>query len=188
MMLQCKKCGEDKEVHLFYFDKQKGKSRTACKECYNAKVKVWQDNNRDKVRGYVRTSCKKAYDRDPEKYKAKSRYKRAIDPEKARAITNKSYKKIYTERYAQERARLNNNSASRKRATPLWLSAIEKAMIQEIYDVAKAKTMQTGIKHHVDHIMPINGVNSCGLHLPWNLQVLTASENCSKKNKVLEAA
>jgi hypothetical protein len=188
MILQCKKCGEEKEINLFYFDKQKGKPRTSCKKCHNETVKIWQNNNREKVRGYIRMSCKKAYDKNPEKFKEKSKLKRQENPEKTRKIVNKSYKKIYAKRYNQERARLNNLSASRRRATPRWISAIEKAMIQEIYDVAKSMTMQTGIKHHVDHIMPINGVNSCGLHLPWNLQILTAFENCSKKNKILEAA
>lgn len=185
-MAICSKCGQEKEVTLFYFRKETGKLRNECKVCFNKAAAKWQAENREKVKGYVRKACKKAYNNDPEKFRKKSRDKRKKNPQLAREIVNKSYKKIYYSRREQERARLNNLSAKRRTATPSWLSAIEKAQIQEIYDVARAKTMQTGIQHHVDHIMPVNGEASCGLHVPWNLQILTAAENCGKKNKVME--
>lgn len=73
--------------------------------------------------------------------------------------------------------------AARLKATPLWLDASQKAEILDIYKKARQLQDSTGIKHHVDHIVPLQGANVCGLHVPWNLQVITASENLHKSNK-----
>jgi len=80
-------------------------------------------------------------------------------------------------RYVASRA---NRRARQEEATPSWLTAIHKAQIQEMFEIAKAKETQTGKKYHVDHIIPINGGDVSGLHVPWNLQLLTATENLSK--------
>jgi hypothetical protein len=180
----CSKCNQDKDPSSFYLRKDNGKLRAECKICFNEKSVVWQKKNREKVRGYVRKSCKAAYDRDPEFYREKKRISRNLNPEKSRMIVRKSYAKVYQKRYDSERARLNANSAARRRAAPSWLTAIQKAQIMEFYDIARCLTVQTGIQHDVDHIMPIKGEASSGLHVPWNLQILTKSENCAKKNKV----
>jgi len=66
-----------------------------------------------------------------------------------------------------------------KIATPKW---IDLKKIEKIYNIASQKTMKTGISYHVDHIVPITSSVVCGLHVPWNLQILTESENCSKQN------
>jgi 5-methylcytosine-specific restriction endonuclease McrA len=77
---------------------------------------------------------------------------------------------------------------AKRNACPPWVYSARDLcdQLRYFYEEAKRLTEQTGIAHHVDHIVPIQGVTVCGLHVPWNLQVLTASENCSKQNRLLE--
>jgi hypothetical protein len=181
-MQVCRTCGELKPVSCFYLRKDVGRYRTECKDCWCARTSFWQAVNSDKVRGYVRKSCKKLYDADPEKFREKSRAARAANPEGKRATVRQSNKKRYYENYDNERIRLNIRAAARRRASPPWLTKVQKDEIKALYAEARRLEKETGVKWHVDHIEPLNGLNVCGLHVPWNLQLLTASENCSKKN------
>lgn len=52
-----------------------------------------------------------------------------------------------------------------------------------IYDECRRITKETGIIHHVDHIVPLMNKLVCGLHCSGNLQILTAEENMAKHNK-----
>ena len=55
--------------------------------------------------------------------------------------------------------------------------------IEQFYIEARRLTEETGVNYVVDHHWPINGKVSCGLHVPWNLRVITQRENDSKGNK-----
>lgn len=72
--------------------------------------------------------------------------------------------------------------ARKLKATPTWLSDEQKAEILCFYDLARDCQITTGEKYHVDHIVPLKGENVCGLHVPWNLQVLPADLNIAKSN------
>jgi len=66
------------------------------------------------------------------------------------------------------------------RATPRWLSAEQKAETQRMYRWAKRLTAWTGELHVVDHMVPKIGKTVCGLHVPWNLQVMHWRPNAVK--------
>jgi hypothetical protein len=60
-----------------------------------------------------------------------------------------------------------------KIATPQWANL---KAIEQIYKNCPKN-------NHVDHIIPLNGKNVCGLHVENNLQYLDKIQNLSKSNK-----
>lgn len=60
-----------------------------------------------------------------------------------------------------------------------------KPQIEAIYAECARLTLATGIRHEVDHIVPLNHPDVCGLHVPWNLGILTATENRVKGNRLI---
>lgn len=75
---------------------------------------------------------------------------------------------------------------SKLSATPVWLTEEHHQEMVYLYQEAQRLTQETGINHHVDHIMPLKHDKLCGLHVPWNLQILTQTENLKKSNKIKE--
>jgi hypothetical protein len=138
----------------------------ANRDTKNASDRKWRKANPEKL----------WWKRNPEENK-----KRMVVASKEWRIRNPNY---HHEHYLQNKtmyvAARARRRAAQENATPKWLTAIDKAQIQEMYDVSVARETQIGVKHHVDHMIPIMGKKVSGMHVPWNLQVITATENLSK--------
>lgn len=143
--------------------------------------------------------------KDPERYKeivakAKSAFRsRHPGREYAQfreALSDPEKWVAYRERYNEWHRRAHQRDPAKKyalnaerrgrrgRATPKWLTEGQRNAMLEIYRAARAM----GAGWHVDHIVPLNGVDVSGLHVPWNLRIIRAEENLRKSNKLSAAA
>lgn len=67
-----------------------------------------------------------------------------------------------------------------KNQTPRWAN---RRAIDAIYAEARRLTIETGVPHQVDHIVPLLGRSVSGLHVEYNLRIVTATENAAKSNR-----
>lgn len=77
-----------------------------------------------------------------------------------------------------------NYKAKRLRATPTWLTVNHKKEIRTFYNLAKELEWLSDGTLEVDHIIPLQGKNVSGLHVPWNLQIIPKSINSRKRNNL----
>lgn len=103
--------------------------------------------------------------------------------EKHRDIINAKRKEYVKNNRAKINARKAKYRSIKLQATPRWLTKDDFKKIEDFYTEARKLSLQTGVQYHVDHIAPLRGNLICGLHVPWNLQILTAKENRLKRNK-----
>jgi 5-methylcytosine-specific restriction endonuclease McrA len=133
-----------------------------------------------KADGKVRAEAhrRKWREANPDKISAQNKRWAEKDPARRKAHNKKGYKKHYAKNPEYYAAKTDK----RRRGMREWpCSEVEKLMIKYRYEDARRLTKETGIEHHVDHIIPLA---KGGPHLPWNLQVITKTENLSKGAKI----
>ena len=119
-------------------------------------------------------------------YREKNK-ERLIVYEKERYVRRKESRAIYIKKWSTENKDKVNAISARRRAaklnaTPAWA---DKEAIDRMYTVSNFLTNKLGEPHHVDHVIPLQGKNICGLHVEYNLDVIPAVDNLSKGNKIV---
>jgi hypothetical protein len=161
-------------------------SSGVCVEC----ARIWERENRQK-----RTDQRRElYAQDPETHRAQSARWKADNPEKVREMANdwghrnpdkkraarlrrKEKANAYRREWIKHRPELTRSQAARRRAALLQRTVLgHDEELRRIY-------AECPDGHEVDHIVPLQAPDVCGLHVPWNLQYLPMRENRAKGNR-----
>ena len=191
-MKKCLVCNKEKPLDEFYkrTDSPDG-FRNDCKECRKqASLKNFYENQEHK-----NAKNMEAYWRRKEKLPnlwadvyAKRREK-SLQQSKAYYVVNseviKSRQRLWSKTNRGTANALGKMYKLKKRnATPKWLNESQIIAIKCKYQVAAMLNIHGVERWHVDHIVPIRGKDVCGLHVPWNLQVMPAKDNLAKGNRI----
>ena len=146
-------------------------SNSNCLECDYKKSKDYRESNAESIRA------------NKVEYNKKNKVEISISRRRYYDLNKDSIASSVSAYKSKNKCKVNALCAKRRamklNATPLWLSKEQMKDISVFYMVAS----WYGTSHHVDHIEPLMGEMVCGLHVPWNLQVIPATENLRKGNR-----
>lgn len=182
-MKRCSKCNVNKPLDIFSkCAANKDGLHRWCKECSKVAKKEWYGKNAESEKNKAMQYHYANYEKNKEKITKKVIEWQQENKEKYSAKSKRFYERTKHTRFAsQALAR-----AAKRNAVPKWIDEKLKQEIQKYYVEARSKTRETGSHYEVDHIVPLMGENVCGLHVPWNLRVITRYENRSKSNRFEE--
>jgi len=183
---------------------------TAVRECMERKDKAGIPRITKAQKAATLARRKNYYQKDPQKYRDRATAYARENPEKVRSSARLTRHKrsdqmraYFANYYIENKDRIRANVTARVqalgsamlpiyaaqtmkryagkvKATPAWAS--QKA-IRLVYQEAVAVTLKTGVRHEVDHIVPIMSKKVCGLHVEHNLQILEKIANIRKGNR-----
>lgn len=123
----------------------------------------WRNRHPERAKATYRNSQARRRAADLEGMRTKAREYAANNKPKIRAMD--------TRRRARERG-----------AVTKWDTELDIFVGQEAASLCKLRERQLGGKWHVDHTVPLAAKTACGLHNAFNLAVVPAKYNCSKRN------
>lgn len=157
-MKTCTKCQTNKPLNGFYKRLRSPNGVEAmCKVCRLEHNRKWVEVNKDR-HSELTSSW---YERNKDQHLVNSK----------QWYASNRHRKLATTTAREQRC---------KQATPVW---VDKEAVLAMYEEAQRKTLETGIQHDVDHIIPLQGKLVSGLHVQHNLQVITSAENKRKAAK-----
>lgn len=187
---RCAKCGLDKP--LCDFPLCKGKPRARCKPCHSQDASAWAKANSDRYKARLKKwqqeNRQPAFMGPPlprhiliARHREASEAWREANPEKM-----KDARRAYYRANPHVQAEVTRRRQARQiQATPAWANV---QAMQAYYAEAKRLEGETGIRHEVDHIIPLQGKIVCGLHCEANLQVLPMTQNRRKSNHLIDVS
>ena len=156
------------------------KTKGACVECMK---EDWTLDNAKRAEKPKSEASKAAGKRYYEKNKATVKARANARPKVEVTAYKRKYKDANPELY---KALVSVRKRRHRAATPQWITAEHKLAMRQLYLQAMELTKLTGERYVVDHIVPLISDEVCGLHVPWNLRVITQDENLRKSNKLLD--
>jgi len=173
MIKTCTKCLVEKPQESFYkrTNRDSGYS-SLCKICCNEATRLSRVKRRAVDSNFVkkeRLNSQLWIENNKEKHKELTSNWRKKHSKNSKFLANA---RISTAKY----------KAKKLQASPPWLTEKHLLQIENIYRVCAKITETTKKPHDVDHVVPLQGKNVCGLHVPWNLAILPANMNRSKNN------
>lgn len=173
---KCSKCKNTKSIDSFY--KNKARSDGFCNYCKKCDIKdrrkketkvKYRKNYREKNLEKIQAYHKQYYQENKQLFY--ERNKQWCEDNRDR------YRELWANYYKTEKGRKQHAFQQAKRRAQKLNATIPgfDRELKEIY-----KNCPKG--QHVDHVVPLLNDKVCGLHVPWNLQYLTAEENFKKNN------
>jgi hypothetical protein len=183
MTKYCYKCQETKPIQAFGRNKSKKDGlSTECRECKRQGDKAYYIANSDqvkqKVSKYRQENLEKVSQlkKDWQLKNKKHVYNKVKAWRQENSKKNYESQKKYVQSNRGKRASwVAKYRATKLQATPPWF---EKDLVETVYIKAK----EWGFA--VDHVIPLQGENVCGLHCWANLQLLDPILNSSKGNRL----
>jgi 5-methylcytosine-specific restriction endonuclease McrA len=160
------------------------KTKGSCVECLKVEWEKANTTRADYFRDYNKSEAgqqakRKYYEANKENVIARAQARPDEDKRRYKKTHKVNNPDMYKEMTSLRRRRFRD-------ATPKWLTDTHKMEIRLKYRLAIELSRATGERHAVDHIVPLHGDNVCGLHVPWNLQVLTQKDNLLKYNRMVD--
>ena len=197
-MKTCIKCNIEKPLSEYYIKKQSSDGhRHDCKEC----VKSYQVQYRKENSESIGLQRKKYRETNKEKLTLREHTEKRKQQKREAAKKLKEKDPHYQARWMMDKKQKDPSFRLRLNLSNRIIKAIKKGVKSEgtlellgistpdFKSYLESKFLPTmswdnyGIEWHVDHIIPLQGENVCGLHVPTNLKAIPGMDNLRKSNR-----